>query len=84
MLNKEGTTKVGSIIEYRKGGVYHRTNGPAWEDHKYGHRWYVDGVPMCSYKEFQTWTECSDEYILFLKLKWGEITDYCRDDERWR
>lgn len=55
----------------------HRIDGPAevtcTAD---GNRnsWWIKGQKIYSYREFQKATGCSDENIILLTLKWGEIS----------
>lgn len=55
------------------GFKYHCETGPAiqWNDGSYG--WFLYSRRVSSYTEFQKLTGCDDEYVLLLKLKWGEI-----------
>lgn len=53
---------------------YHRTDGPAIIDPIENIQdWYIDGVRIHNYERLQILTKCSDEHIIFLKLKWGEM-----------
>lgn len=55
-------------------GYYHREDGPAFIDTVNDEiSWFINNVQVKSYEEFQKATECSDDHIVFLKLKWGEI-----------
>lgn len=54
----------------------HRVDGPAEVMRSVaGNRnsWWIKGQKVNSYHEFQKVTGCSDEDIILLKLKWGEI-----------
>lgn len=72
------------VTEYRRGGVYHRLDGPAIEDYVWMHQWYVEGYRIYNYKDFQETTFCSDADILMLRLRFGEIIDEHKMDTRWR
>lgn len=54
-------------------GELHREDGPAviWYDGEC--EWHVQGDPIGSYEEFQDATGCSDENLVALKLKYGDI-----------
>lgn len=56
-------------------GNAHREDGPAVIDLRENtyYTWYLNGVHIINYEEFQKITNCDDEYIIFLKLKWGKI-----------
>lgn len=51
----------------------HRVDGPAiiWDSG--ASYWWVKGKEMHSWNQFQEATGCSDEEIIFYKLKYGEI-----------
>lgn len=55
-------------------GVLHRLDGPAIIFSGGAVDWHVLGVDIKTFKHFQQMTNCSDEDILLLKLKWGDIT----------
>lgn len=56
-------------------GKRHRKNGPAiiMADGSLG-AWYVYGVRIKSYKEYQRALNCNSEHIIIMSLKYGEIT----------
>lgn len=56
-------------------GVLHCENGPAitWNDGVAA--WFVRGIRILSYGELQKMTGCSDEDVILLKIKHGDITD---------
>lgn len=53
-------------------GKLHRVDGPAVEG-KYMNEWAIQGFPVNSFKQFQLLTDCDDEQLVTLKLKYGEI-----------
>jgi hypothetical protein len=67
----------GSMEWYFRGEL-HRTDGPALtfidELNCPGFGWSVNGKYILSYEEFQHLTECSDEDIVFFKVRYGEMT----------
>lgn len=64
---------IDELISKLGNSKYHCENGPVirWNDGSYG--WYLHGRRVKSYGEFQKLTGCDDEYVVLLKLKWGEI-----------
>lgn len=55
-------------------GLLHRVDGPADNKRSDGTvRWFVQGKQVFSYKAFQRLTNCSDEFIVILKLKYGKM-----------
>ena len=64
--------------EWYKRGFCHREDGPAvmWmptENNPFRCHWYVNGEHMRSPEQFQLYTECTDEELMFLILKYGDI-----------
>lgn len=76
MLHRAGAPAVlyasGTIVWYNEGRI-HRDDGPAITYTEGNHLWYVYGNAVYSYGTFQRETKCSDEIIVFLKLKYGEF-----------
>lgn len=64
--------------EWYLDGRRHRLDGPAILYHDLDPReynvWWVHGRRISSLKDYQKKTDCSDEHLTALKLKWGEIT----------
>lgn len=54
-------------------GKYHRTNGPAVIFSNGNTFWFIDDKMISSKKMYQTILDLSDEDILLLILKYGEI-----------
>lgn len=57
-------------------GGYHRTDGPAVcgvNIHGPYRWWWVNNVRMTSWSGFQMASDCSDEEIILLKLKYGNM-----------
>jgi hypothetical protein len=54
----------------------HRLDGPAviWRSGQT--EWYIHGIRVHDFNDYQGLTECSSERTSFLKLKWGEIPQY--------
>lgn len=67
----------GSVLAWWEHGSLHRLDGPAIivSDGR-PDQWWVDGYRMESYREFQNSTGCSDEDIILLKIKWGEMRSW--------
>lgn len=59
--------------EWYKDGIYHRTDGPAVYYPGGATLWFVDGWMINSYRKFQQKTKCSNDLIIFLKLKYGNL-----------
>lgn len=59
--------------EWYQHGNIHREDGPACVAPTRGNTWYLNDFRVWDFKEFQRITGCSDDHIVFLKLKWGEI-----------
>lgn len=76
MIHREGAAAVeyknGSVVWYDK-GMIHRMDGPAVEYGDGSVLWYVDGHAIWTFHTFQYETECSDDLIIMLKLKYGEM-----------
>lgn len=71
-----GPAKIwdGGSEEWYFHGTLHRLDGPALIDIEFKHiSWWIHGKKMRSYTEFQEFSKCSDEDIVFFLLKWGEI-----------
>lgn len=65
--------KHGSETWYNK-GYLHRIGGPAHINRCNDEQeWWIMGQEILNYEMYQKLTRCSDEEILLLKLKWGEI-----------
>lgn len=59
-----------------KNGYFHRIGGPAFTDRVDDvEEWWIMGIEIDSYEEYQKMTKCSDEEILLLTLKWGDIEE---------
>lgn len=71
----DGPAKIDAYgKEWIVAGLRHRIDGPAVEDKSTSHKtWYLYGIPIYTYKEFQKAAECTDDDIIILKLKWGEM-----------
>lgn len=54
-------------------GSYHRLDGPAIINADKSHSWYVNGVPITSNNQFQRLAGISDEEMLAIVLKYGNI-----------
>lgn len=56
-------------------GEFHRLDGPAviWSDNSEPNEWWVQGESIDSYEHLQEVTDCSDEDVIAMKLKWGVI-----------
>lgn len=54
-------------------GMLHRDDGPAIIFSGGAKDWYIRGKDIRNYMQFQEMTGCSDEEIILLKLKWGDI-----------
>lgn len=54
----------------------HRLDGPAVIWRSGAKEWYIHGIRVQDFDDYQGLTECSDEDVVFLKIKWGEITQY--------
>jgi hypothetical protein len=52
---------------------FHREDGPAVMYDTGSVSWYVHGIPCCSNKEYQQATGLSDEDMLILILKYGNV-----------
>lgn len=54
----------------------HRLDGPAviWRGGE--KEWYIHGIRVQDFDDYQGLTGCSDEDVVFLKIKWGEISHY--------
>lgn len=63
------------VEEWYQHGNRHREDGPAFIDPQRTSAiaWYVRGLYILNYEAFQKITNCNDQHITFLKLKWGEI-----------
>lgn len=68
------------IREWHIYGKLHREDGPAviWYDVNGNPSmtdvaWYLNGSRHNGFEKFQEASKCSDEHIIFLKLKYGEI-----------
>lgn len=61
--------------EWRRHGMLHRLDGPAEiiGQEKNGYYWWVCGVPVWSLSEFQEESNCYDDDIIMLRLKYGDI-----------
>lgn len=59
-------------------GEFHRLDGPAviWTDNSEPNEWWVQGESITSYEHLQAVTDCSDEDIIAMKLKWGAIVHW--------
>lgn len=55
-------------------GLLHRVDGPAVIFGGGAMDWFILGVDIVNFEHFQKKTGCSDEEIMLLKLKWGDIT----------
>ena len=74
----------GPAIEWVEGGVslerwwcnygnIHRLDGPAIEWRNGGMSWYINGYEYTNFKDFQEAGGISDEGMMVLRLKYGEI-----------
>lgn len=62
--------------EWIVNGEYHRTDGPAVQGVNVNgpyQWWWVNNVRMTRWIHFQTASGCSNEEILLLKLKYGDL-----------
>lgn len=62
--------------EWSIAGFLHRTDGPAREEylgHMVYYEWFLYGERVRSFREYQIALECSDEDIIMLTLKYGEM-----------
>lgn len=66
--------------EWRIAGEYHRIDGPAFifdgGKTRTCQEWWIYGVRVNSFTEYQAVTGCSNEDILLYKLKYGDIWPY--------
>lgn len=71
----DGPAKVDAYgKEWFVAGFRHRIDGPALEDEITPRKiWYLYGMRVHTYTEFQEVTRNSDGDILILKLKWGKM-----------
>lgn len=54
-------------------GLLHRVDGPAIEHSNGAREWYVYGLWVDTYESFQAASGCSDEDLIVLRLRWGEM-----------
>lgn len=54
-------------------GLRHRIDGPAYIDDTGQMEFWLDNKRLASWHEFQQYAKCSDEHILILTLKYGEL-----------
>jgi hypothetical protein len=80
LIHREGGPAVirsSGLQQWLIRGELHREDGPAaiWHGIKgnLSASWYLHGNVQHTFKEFQENSKCSDEDIVLLKLKWGEI-----------
>jgi hypothetical protein len=63
----------GPVQQWSKNGKLHRVTGPAIIDLRSHVEWYVDGICCSSNKEFQKLANLSDEDMLVMILKYGNV-----------
>lgn len=66
-------------VAWKLYGDLHRNDGPAVIRVNGHNEWWLYGIMVQTYREFQIVTGCSGEDIVAYKLKWGEI-----ERPRWR
>lgn len=70
----------GICEEWRIANEYHRIDGPAFifnsRKTRVCREWWIYGVKVRSFEEYQELTGCSDEDILLYKLKYGDISQW--------
>ena len=69
-------TEIGKSKQWFRHGVLHRIDGPAIEYADGRKVWMIDGIRIVSSKTFQFKTGCTDEELITLILKYGEITGW--------
>jgi hypothetical protein len=55
-------------------GLRHRLDGPAIEECNGDKLWYITGIRYTNFKDFQKAGNLSDQDMMVLRLKYGEIT----------
>lgn len=72
-LTVKKVSKYGTQFWFRD-GYLHRVDGPAviYIDSRVA-EWYINGVPIHSYEQYQELTDCSNNDILWWKITYGEI-----------
>lgn len=89
-IHLERTTSYGAVLHRERGpavmfddgsrewyfhGDLHRTDGPAVIDALDGEfMWCIRGKYIADYDDFQFLTGCSDEDIVFFKIRYGKMT----------
>lgn len=82
MNDQDGPTVQDSVLRqpvigahtFTLHGRLHRTDGPAIMYHDGSQSWYIRGIYIESFDHFQQATGCSDQRVVMLKLRWGDIT----------
>lgn len=64
-------------------GLLHREDGPAVYLMTGQQYWYINNVRMYSFVQFQRACDCNDDYIMFLQLKYGDITSSTERQGWW-
>lgn len=70
----------GPAVEYNDGGkewyvngLYHRIDGPAIDYPTGPQYWFVNGWYKTTFEAFQRASQCTDEQVLLLKIKYGTM-----------
>lgn len=61
------------VEKWFRHGKMHREDGPALLGTRHPGVWYLNNIKVLTYEEFQKILGCGDDYIIFLKLRWGEF-----------
>jgi hypothetical protein len=72
MINPQ-ISRIGNQRWYDENGQYHRTDGPAVILHNNVKRWYLNGHRYYDNKSFQLAADLSDEDMIAIVLKYGNV-----------